>query len=255
MPRLLLAPRTLSHRGLLWASVSSSVRCRQQEIFLHREFEDRKQLSAGAQEREVSQRGCSEREDSRFQSSDHSPSLPPCLRLPSLGPSSLFLLSFLLGNYHLLGFNYWSRRPTTSLASRDSVIPLARAQAQLQASASLGNGAPGLHSSSQLRGQEAAGGGSSLRSACHQQGLRRRRSEGAHSGPGGSLWSSLCSSGTPLGPGSFQPPPRPPALLLPEPSAPGPVLPPGRLKGVLPTPGDHPDSLGAGPEEANEPDL
>lgn len=47
--------------------------------------------------------------------------------LPSLGPSSLFLLSFLLGNYHLLGFNYWSRRPTTSPTSRDSVIPLARA--------------------------------------------------------------------------------------------------------------------------------
>ena len=111
------------------------------------------------------------------------PGLPPCLLLPSLGPSSLFLLSFLLGNYHLLGFNYWSRRPSTSLTSRDSVIPLARAQAQLQAPASLGNGAPGLHSSSQLRGQEAAEEGSPLRSTCHQQGLGRRCSQRAHSGP------------------------------------------------------------------------
>lgn len=187
------------------------------------------------------------------------PGLPPCLLLPhpaalllpSLGPSSLFLLSFLLGNYHLLGFNYWSRRPTISLTSRDSVIPLARAQAQLQAPASLGNGAPGLHSSSQLRGQEAAEEGSSLWSMCHQQGLGRRRSQKAHSGPGGSLWSSLCSSRAPSWaqtPFSLRP-----SLQLScsqvsentERSTPGPVPPPGRLKGVLLPPGDHPDFLGA----------
>lgn len=48
----------------------------------------------------------------------------PCrpLLLPSQGSgcpsrSALSVLSFLLGNYNLLGFNYWSPRTTTSLPS------------------------------------------------------------------------------------------------------------------------------------------